>query len=81
MNYLIYIYIYIIKWVGVPESLSKMVDKKVMKWFGHVGRMGSERLTKTVYMSEMRGERGRGSTPFSWMDRVRKACAERGMGL
>ena len=32
-------------------------------------------------MSEMRGERGRGRPPFRWMDGVRKACAERGIGL
>ena len=32
-------------------------------------------------MSEMREERGRGRSPFRWMDGVRKACAERGMGL
>ena len=44
-------------------------------------RIGSERLTKRVYMSKMRGERGRGRPPFMWMDGVRKACVERGMGL
>ena len=41
--------------VGVPESLSKRVDIKVLKWFGHVERMGSERLIKRVYMLEMSG--------------------------
>ena len=40
--------------VGVPESLSKRVDRMVLKWFGHVERMGGERLTKRVYMSEVR---------------------------
>ena len=53
---------------GGPESLSKRVDRKVLKWFGHVERMGSERSTKRVYMSEMRGEGGRGRPPFRWMD-------------
>ena len=67
--------------VGVPESMSRRVDRKVLKWFGHVERMGGERLTKRVYMSEVRGERGRGRPPFRWMDGVRKACAEREMGL
>ena len=66
--------------VGIPESLSKRVDRKMLKWFGHVERMGGERLTKRVYMSEVRGERGRGRPPFRWMDGVRKACAERKMG-
>ena len=53
----------------------------MLKWFGHVERMGSERLTKRLYVSEVRGERGRGRPPFSWIVGVRKACAERGMGL
>ena len=43
--------------------------------------MGSERLTKMVYMSEMRGERGRGGPPSRRMDGVKKACTERRMGL
>ena len=35
--------------VGLPESLSKRVDRKVLKWFGYVELMGSERTTKRVY--------------------------------
>ena len=29
--------------------MSKRVARKVLKWFGHVGRMEDERLTKKVY--------------------------------
>ena len=46
--------------VVLPETLSKRVNRKVLKWFAHVKRMGSERLTKRVCMSEVRGERGEG---------------------
>ena len=67
--------------VGVPESLSNRVDRKVLKWFGHVERMGGERLTKRVYMSEVGGVRRRGRPPLRWIDGVRRACAEREMGL
>ena len=67
--------------VGVPEALSKRVDRKVLKWFGHVERMGNERLTKRVYRSEVGGVRGRGRPPFRWIDGVRRACDERGFGL
>ena len=67
--------------VDVPESLSKRVDGKALKWFGHVEQMGSEPLTEMVCMSEMRGERGRGVPTFRWMGGIRKACAERRMGL
>jgi len=67
--------------VGVPESLIERVDRNVLMWFGHVERMGSDRLTKRVCMSEMRRERGRGRPPFRWMDGVRKPSDVRGMGL
>ena len=65
----------------MSENLSKRVDLKVLKWFGHVERMGSERLTKRVYESEVEGERGRGRPPFRWKDGVRRACAEREIGF
>ena len=29
----------------VNGKMSKRVDQKVLKWFGHVERMGDERLT------------------------------------
>ena len=44
--------------LSVPETLSKRVDRNVLTWFGHVERMGSEKLTKRVYISEVRGEKG-----------------------
>ena len=67
--------------VGVSEKLSKRVDRKVLKWFGHVERMGSDRLTKRVYMSEVDGTRGRGRPRLRWIDGVKSACNERGLTL
>ena len=46
--------------VGVTEKMSKRVDRKVLKWFRHVERMGDERLTNKVYKSEMVGVGGQG---------------------
>ena len=65
----------------MPEKLSKRVDQKVLKWFGHIERMGIERIIKRVYMSEVEGERGRGRPPYRWKDGVKRACAERDMGV
>ena len=67
--------------VGVSEKLSKRVDRKVLKWFGHVERMGGERLTKRVYTSEVRGTRGRGRPRLRWIDGVKSACHDRGLTL
>ena len=38
-------------------------------------------MTKRVYVSEVEGNRGRGRPPFRWRDGVRRACAEREMGV
>ena len=67
--------------MGVTEKMSKRVDRKVLKWFGHVERMGDERLTKKVYKSEVGGERGRGRPRLRWIDGVKDACEDRRMGL
>ena len=50
----------------MSEKLRRRVDRKVLKWFGHVERIGSERMTERVYLSEVEGERGRGRPPFRW---------------
>ena len=67
--------------VGVKEEMSKRVDRKVLKWFGHVERMGDERLTKKVYKSEVGGERPVGRPRFRWIDGVKNALDVRRMGL
>ena len=38
-------------------------------------------MTKRVYMLEAEGKRERLRPPFWWKDGVRRACAEREMGL
>ena len=46
--------------VGVPEKLSGRVDRKVLKWFGHVERRGSERMTKECICQKWKGKGGEG---------------------
>ena len=43
--------------------------------------MQNHRIAERVYLSEVEGERGRGRPPFSWRDGVRRASAEREIGL
>ena len=60
----------------VNGKMSKRVDQKVLKWFGHVEQMGDKRLTKKVCKSEVGGERGRGRPRFRWVDEVKDACGD-----
>ncbi len=40
------------------------MQRNTLRWFGHVERMESERLTKRVYDSEVEGVRRRGRPRF-----------------
>merc|ERR1712002_507535 len=42
---------------GKNVSVSERIDQGILRWFGHVERMGNERLVKRVYDSEVRGVR------------------------
>ena len=48
----------------MSEKLRRRVDRKVLKWFGHVERIGSERMTERVYLSEVEGESGEREAAF-----------------
>ena len=61
--------------------MSRRVDRNVLKWFGHVERMGDDRQTKKVYKSEVGGERGVGRPRFRWIDGVKDAFYDRNIGL
>ena len=53
---------------GKNVSVSQRMDQGVLRWFGHVERMGNERLVKRVYDSEVRGVRRSGRPRKSWMN-------------
>ena len=43
----------------------------MLKWFGHVERMGEERLVKRVYQANVEGNKGRGKPQRRWRDEVK----------
>ena len=55
---------------GKNVSVSQRVNQGILRWFGHVERMGDERLVKRVYESEVRGVRRRGRRRKSWLNGV-----------
>ena len=44
---------------GKNVSVCQRMDQGVLRWFGHVERMGNERLVKRAYDSGVRGVRRR----------------------
>ncbi len=54
------------------------MKRNMLRWFEHIGRMGSEECVKKVYMSEGAGPNSRGRPPVRWRDRVKEYMCERG---
>ena len=50
-----------------------------LRWWGHVQRMGPERLPKRVLNSVIEGKRGRGRPRRRWVDSVGYDLDERGV--
>ena len=46
--------------VDVRKEIRDRVDRKVLKWFGHLEHMSRERFTKRVYEFEVARRRDRG---------------------
>ena len=41
-------------------SVLERIERNVLKWFGHVERMGEERLVKRMYQANVEGNTGSG---------------------
>ena len=66
---------------GKKVSVSQRIDQGVLRWFGHVQRMGDERMAKRVYESDVRGVRRRGRPRKCWMDGVKEVLARKGLTI
>ena len=66
---------------GKNVSVSQRIDQGVLRWFGHVERMGDERMAKRVYESDVRGVRRRGGPRKCWMDGVKEVLARKGLSI
>ena len=64
---------------GCELSLLERIERSVLKRFGHVERMGEERLVKRVYHANVDGNRGRGRPQKKWRDEVKDLLLERGL--
>ncbi len=58
--------------------IGEWVKRNMLRWFGHIERMGSEEFVKKVYTSESVGPNSRGRPPGRWRDRVKEYMRERG---
>ena len=66
---------------GKNVNVSQRIDQGLLGWFGHVERMGDEKMAKRVYESVVRGVRRRGKPRKCWMDGVKEVLAGKGLNI
>ena len=58
---------------GIERESAYRADQRVLRWFGHVERMGEYRMARRVLITEVSGGRVQGRPRFGWMDGVKVA--------
>ena len=66
---------------GIEETFAEKVDRRVLRWFGHVERMDEGRWPRKVKAAKVEDRLGRGRPRFGWLDGVKSALAIRKVGL
>ena len=52
-------------------SVLERIERNLLKWFGHVERMGEEKLVKREHRANVAGNRGRERPQRRWRDEVK----------
>jgi hypothetical protein len=60
----------------MEEDVVTKIKKGMLRWFGHIERMDSERLTKKVYMGEVSGKRKCGRPRKKWLNQIEEILQE-----
>ena len=65
----------------MQTDLSSLVEKCVLRFYGHVKRMNDEGMAKKLYDLRIEGRQDRGRPARVWMDGVKDALNRRGWTL
>lgn len=63
------------------ESVEQKLEKRQLKWFGHVVRMDESRKPKQIMEARVEGIRTRGRPRKGYMDRIEDIGRKRGKGI
>ena len=64
---------------GIKRELASIMNQRVLRWFGHVERMGEYRMARRVLMAEVSLARVLGRPRLGWMDYEKVALGSRRM--
>ena len=62
----------------MTNSVDEKIDEGVLRWFGHVERMGNNRIAKIVYVGECAGSHSVGRLQKRWIDPMKDSLKKRG---
>ena len=57
----------------VDRNILEVIEERKMRWFGHVERMGEDRIPKMILEWNAEGRRRRGKPREQWMDGIRRS--------
>ena len=66
---------------GIEREVTSRADQRVLRWFGHVGKMNEYRMVRRELMAEVSGGRVQGRLRLGWMDGVKVALSNSGMAV
>ena len=66
--------------VGVRPAMD-MIEEKQLKWYGHVKRMGPERITRRVVEAREWEKRSRGRPRKTWLNNIEDYGRKRGKSM
>ena len=64
---------------GIERELARRADQRVLRWFGHVGRIDEHTMARRVLMAEVSGGRERGRPRLGLMNGVKVPLGNKGM--
>ena len=65
----------------MTKGVDERIDEDVLRSFGHVERMGEERIAKRVYLGECAGSRSLGRPRKKWTDTVKDCLKKSGLDV
>ena len=65
----------------VKIDVVQKIQRKRLRYFGHVNRMATDRLPYIALFGRVHGERRRGRPRKRWINNLKEDCGELGMNL
>lgn len=58
--------------IQIPDQLSKIINRSILKYYGHISRRDDDNLERLIIQGKMEGKRPRGRSPRRWTDQVKE---------